>query len=76
MDIKYKVASCSQEDVVVKAIVAGKEVDVKAPGLVVELVSDCGKMGHTYRFIPADMAEALEMFTVGEPIILTFNKPE
>jgi hypothetical protein len=76
MDIKYTVASCNQEDVIVKAMVGGREVDAKIAGLVVELVSDCGQMGHTFRLQPADLDEALEFFATGEEIVLTFSKAE
>jgi hypothetical protein len=76
MEIRYTVASCNQEDVTVKAMVAGREVDAKIAGLVVELVSDCGQMGHTFRLQPADLAEAQELFAIGAEIVLTFSKAE
>jgi hypothetical protein len=76
MEIKYTVHSCNQEDVTVKAMVAGREVDAKITGLVVELVSDCGQMGHTFRLQPADLTEAAKFFAVGEEIVLSFSKAD
>lgn len=76
MEIKYTVATCSQQDVPVTALVAGKEVEVKASGLFVELVEEGGNMVQTLRLVPEDMAAALELFTKGETVVCSFNKPE
>lgn len=73
MQIKYTVSSCTQDEVTVKAIVAGQEVDAKIPGLVVEATSVDGGMGHTFRLTPIDMTEAMAMFTTGAEITLTFS---
>ena len=72
MDITYTVTSCVEDEVVVKAIVAGQEVDAKITGLVVEVTSADGGMGHTYRFTPSDMEAAKAMFAVGETVTATF----
>ncbi len=73
MQIKYTVTSCTQDEVTVKALVAGQEVDAKIPGLVVEATSIDGGMGHTFRLTPADMSEAMDLFSVGAEITLTFS---
>jgi hypothetical protein len=76
MQIKYTVSSCTENEVAVKATVAGREVEAKIPGLVVELMSEDGGMGHTYRLTPDDFEAAKDFFTIGEDVILTFSKPE
>jgi hypothetical protein len=76
MEIKYVVQSCSEDEVPVVATVAGREVSAKVAGLVVELLSEDGGMGHTFRLTPTDMAAATEFFAVGEEIKLTFSKAE
>lgn len=72
MDIIYTVTSCTEDEVSVKAIVAGKSVDAKMAGLVVEASSSCGGMGHTFRLTPDDMDAAKAMFTVGNEVSVTF----
>lgn len=77
MEIKYIVTSCSEDPIDVLATVPGLgEVEVKVNGLVVELTSECGKMGHTYRFVPTDMADAKAKFAVGAAVVATFTFPE
>ena len=76
MELKYTVSSCSEDPVEVMATVMGQEMPVKVMGLVVELISECGGMGHTYRLMPTDMADAKEKFAVGAEVILTFTFPE
>jgi hypothetical protein len=73
MDIVYTITSCTEDEVPVKAIVAGKTVDAKMAGLVVEATSSCGGMGHTFRFTPDDMEAAKVMFAVGAEVVSTFS---
>ena len=72
MDIVYTITSCTEDEVAVKAIVAGKTVDAKMAGLVVEATSSCGGMGHTFRFTPDDMDAAKAMFAIGAVVTSTF----
>ncbi len=75
MEIKYTVRSSSEDEVSVLATVPGLgQVTAKVPGLVVELVSEDGGMGHTYRITPEDMAVAKDFFTVGDHVKITFSK--
>ena len=73
MEIIYTVRSCTEDEVSVTATVAGREVVAKIPGLVVECVSECGGMGHTFRFTPDDMAAAKKEFAVGNVVTATFS---
>ena len=75
MEINYTVHSCVEDEVSVAATVAGREVMAKVPGLIVELTSDDGSMGHTFRFTPDDMAAAKSLFNVGDVVVATFSKP-
>lgn len=77
MQINYTVTSCSEETIDVLATVPGLgEVTAKVMGLVVEVTSEDGQMGHTFRFTPADMADAKAKFAVGSPVVATFTFPE
>ncbi len=49
MNVRYTVASCVDGEFVVVADVAGTPTEVKVPGLIVELISEDGSMGHTLR---------------------------
>jgi ABC-type Zn uptake system ZnuABC Zn-binding protein ZnuA len=77
MELKYTVTSCSEDPIDVIATVPGiGEVSAKIMGLVVEVVSEDGSMGHTLRLTPTDMAEAKELFTVGNKVTATFALAE
>ncbi len=77
MQINYTVTSCSEDTIDVIATVAGLgEVTAKIAGLVVEVTSEDGSMGHTFRFTPTDMADAKEKFAVGAAVVATFTFPE
>ncbi len=73
MDIRYTVASCQQADFDVQAEVLGQTRDVKVPGLVLELVSEDGGMGHTFRVLPADMAATMAQYPVGKGVTVTLT---
>lgn len=72
MQFKYTVHSAHVTEFPVKAIVGGKEIEAKVPGVVIELVSDDGSMGHTFRYIPEDASD-LEGFAVGTPVTVTLE---
>ena len=76
MEINYTVTSCSEDPIEVVATVAGREVMAKVMGLIVDCQSECGSMGHTFRFTPTDMADAKEKFVVGNPVTVTFTFPD
>lgn len=76
MEIKYTVASCTEDPVEVVATVAGREVMATVMGLVVDCVSECGGMGHTFRFRPDDIEAAKKQFVIGAPIVATFTFPD
>ncbi len=76
MEVNYTVHSCTEDAVVVKALVAGREVEATIMGLVVELNSEDGTMSHVLRLTPEDMAEAKAMFAVGNKVTSTFTLTE
>jgi hypothetical protein len=76
MDITYTVHSCVEEQIDVIATVAGREVAAKITGLVVEVVSDEGNMGHTLRLTPTDLDAAKALFAVGNKVKSTFTPIE
>ncbi len=69
--IDYTVTSCTTDEFTVEAEVAGKPAQAKISGLVVEMSSADGAMGHTYRFVPDDLAAAQEAFAVGSTVTAT-----
>lgn len=73
MKLRYTVHSSNPEEFTVKATVAGREVDAKIQGLVVELTSEDGGMGHTYKFGPENIAKAQELFAPGAAIDVSFT---
>lgn len=73
MQINYTVHSVEKADIETLANVNGSSMVVKVPGLVVELVSDSGDMGHTFRILPTNMDEALALYTVGGRILSTHS---
>lgn len=72
MEITYIVQTCDIQEVTVKASVNGKEVDAKVPGLVVQMVSEDGSMGHTFRFMPDDLEAAKAEFPIGSKMTASF----
>lgn len=69
--INYTVTSCSADDFSAEAEIAGRTVSVKVPGLVIEMSSADGSMGHTYRFVPEDLEAAEAAFAVGTSVTVT-----
>ena len=77
--IRYTVTSSTEDEVSVEATVAGQTVIAKVPGLVVEMTSEDGGMGHTYRFRPngpEEMAAAQAKYAVGNVLDLDFIEVE
>lgn len=73
MEISYTVHSCVREGFPAMAKIGDREVEVIVPGLVVELVSDIGNMGHTFRYLPENIEKAEAMFAIGAKIKGTFK---
>lgn len=73
MDIVYTVHSSSPSKVAVEVPYNGMTVEALVDGLVVELVSTDGTMGHTLRLIPEDLAAAQELFAVGAVVKGTYT---
>lgn len=69
--LKYVVASAHEAKFDVEAEVAGKKMMASVPGVVIELVSEDGAMGHTFRFVPDGIAATLEAFAVGTKVTMT-----
>jgi hypothetical protein len=75
IQIQYTVHSVHQTTTAVRAQFAGREVDATIPALVVELLSDDGVHGHTFRFVPQgedDLKAHLELFVPGRRIVSAF----
>ena len=72
MQIEYTVHSAHVSKVEVELPFNGKSVKALVDGLVVELVSTDEVMGHTLRFVPDDMADAQQLFAVGNTVTATF----
>lgn len=75
MKINYSVVSVTEDEAEVTAVVAGREMRAKIPMLTVEMISEDGSMGHTFRFANYDDDEA-DKFTVGNAITATFTPAE
>ena len=73
MQLNYTVVSATAEDFTVTAQVAGQDVQAKVPGLVVEMLSVDGSMGHTFRYMPEDVAAELAKFPVGASVTVTLT---
>ena len=73
MEIKYRVHSVEQQLVTALVTLNGEQVQAQVPGLVVEIVSDDGLMGHTLRLVPHDMEAALALFVLDTEIVSTFT---
>lgn len=74
--IDYTVHSCETQAVSIKATLNGNEVEATVSGLVVELVTDDGSQGHTFRFTPTgdeDMAAKKALFVVGNKVRCDFT---
>lgn len=67
------VHSCSESRFPARATIAGQEVDVEVPGLVVELVSEDSSMSQTLRLTPADAA-AFEGAEEGDQVVVTYDR--
>lgn len=71
MKIKYVVHSCNRDEFAATATVNGRELAVKIPGLVIEMTSEDGSMGHTFRVVPDDLEAVEAEFAVGADITVT-----
>lgn len=68
MKLSYIVTSAASQLFDVKAKVGAQEVDAKVSGVVIELVSEDGSMGHTFRAMVDDIDAALAEFAVGKKV--------
>ncbi len=74
--VKYTVHSVSRSAVQRTVKYGAQEVPATVPCLVVELVSECGGMGHSFTFIGGEAAAAEEMFEPEGSIVVSFSKGE
>lgn len=72
--ISYTVHGAHLTKVTRKATVGGAEVLADVPALVVEVVSGCEAMGHTFNFVGAPAEAAQAIFTPGAKVVATFKK--
>ena len=75
MQIRYKVHGVSHDEAEVDAVVAGQTVRAKIPVLTVEMGSEDGSMGHTFRFSQFT-DEQVKGFAVGADFDVTFTPVE
>jgi hypothetical protein len=75
IDLRFTVHSVGPGRFPARATVAGREVDVEVPGVIVELVSADGSMSQTLRLLPEDPEVAAEIFAVGEEVVATYTIP-
>lgn len=73
VQLRLTVHSSAPGEFPARATVAGREIDVKVPGHVVELVSADGSMSQTLR-LTDDQFDA-EVFAVGEEVAVTYSIP-
>ena len=73
MQLKYVVHSVAEHPIPVIATIGGKDIEVQAPGIVVELVRG-GKPTQTLSL--TDVEAAREVFTVGASVVVTYAKDE
>lgn len=73
IDVPYKVAGATISEFEVEAKVGDAIVPAKVPGVIIELVSDCGSMGHTFKIMTADPAATLAEFEVGRGVIVNLT---
>ncbi len=76
MEIKYTVVSCVEDSFDMTVEVNGSPMAVKAPGIVLELMSLDGSMGHTFRFAGANAAEVLAAYPLGHGVTVTVTPDE
>lgn len=72
----YTVHSSDLVEAPVKAMVNGVEVEAKVPRLVVELISNDGEHGHTFRLPitgPVDVVKWARAMKVGQGVTLTLD---
>lgn len=72
MKIRYTVASAASENFAVEATVAGKTVQAQIPGKTVEMVSEDGSMGHTFRFPDSEEFDT-DQLVPGAVVIASFS---
>lgn len=72
MKFSYRVHSVTTDDVELDVENVGKTLRVKAPALVIELVSDDGSMSHTIRKVGASDKDA-DGFVAGATVNATFT---
>lgn len=68
------IASCVEGEFPAQAEVAGRVVDVKVSGLIVELVSADGSMSQTLRLTAADAA-AFKGAKRDDAVLVTYTRP-
>jgi len=73
VELNYVVTSSQSDVFAVTAVVGGVEREVTIPGVVIEMLSEDGSMGHTYRFVPEDVAGTLAEFPVGAAVRLSLT---
>lgn len=71
--LRFTVASCAAGEFPATAEVAGRPVEVKVPGLIVELVSADGSMSQTLRLTDAD-ADAFKDAKRGDEVAVTYTR--
>lgn len=76
IELNYVVTSSQSDVFAVQAIVGGVERTVTVPGVVLEMQSEDASMGHTYRFVPEDVAAALAAFPVGTSVLVSLTPVE
>ena len=76
--IRYTVHSVEEQDVKANVELNGEVVEASVPGLVIELVSKDGTMGHTLRLVPnaENKAAAELLFQKDAEVIATFTAAE
>lgn len=75
--MKFRVNSVALEPITQEVTLeSGQKVEAQVQGLVVEMVEVDGKNTFTRRFIPADMADALELYAQDAVIVVTFQPDE
>ena len=72
MKIRYTVASSTEDTFPVEAMVAGKPVQARIPGRTVEMVSEDGSMGHTFRFADSEEFDT-DQLVPGAVVVASFT---
>ena len=73
VELNYVVTSSQSDVFAVTAVVGGVEREVTIPGVVIEMLSEDGSMGHTYRFVPENVVDTLAAFPVGAAVRLSLT---